>query len=252
MTALRDAISFLTIVPFPCPLVNSDPSVRMCRALLWFPVVGAFIGAVGTGMIFLASKWWPSSIAAFLGLAGMVILTGGLHLDGFADSMDGLAAWKNREATLQVMRDSRIGALGAAGLFLLLGLKWALIESIPIRHLAGTLILVCASSRWAMVLSAQLFPYVPGKTGLGRLVTDRRSHPVVWMTSLLAIGIVFLGRGPLLGLLAIAFTGVVIWMLNRLFVRRLGGITGDTLGAVNEVVEVGLLLLLASWPWSLQ
>ncbi len=214
--------------------------------MAWFPLGGALVGAVGAGVVLLSVKEWPSSVAAMLGLMAMAVLTGGLHLDGFSDTVDGLAAWKNPESTLQIMKDSRIGALGAVALFFLLGLKWLSIRSIPTNDLWRVLLLVGALSRWAMVLSAQWFPYVPGKAGIGRLATEVRSMKTVGVASLFTLGLGLWAVGPAMGIFTMAVTGIILGLLNQLFLWRLGGITGDTLGAVNEAVEVILLLCLVT------
>lgn len=242
--SLQDAVSFLTIVPFPCPLVSFQPAERISRALAWFPFVGALIGAVGAGVVFLSAGHWPYPIATLLGLAAMVVLTGGLHLDGFADTVDGLASWKDREAALQVMADSRVGALGAAAVVLLLGLKWSLLQAMPTDALGRNLVLIHCVSRWAIVVSAQTFPYVPNKPGLGRLATDRKSPAAVAAASCIAVGVALLCGGPWRGIGAMVLAGLLLVGFNRVFLARLGGITGDTLGAVNEGVEVGLALFL--------
>jgi adenosylcobinamide-GDP ribazoletransferase len=183
-------------------------------------------------------------VAAILGVIVLVGLTGGLHLDGFTDTVDGLAAWKGPEETLRIMRDSRIGVLGAAALFLILGLKWACLYTLPRDRLLTGLVSCCALSRWGMVLSGRIFRYGPGKTGLGRLVTEVQVPTAFWGATLLTIGVALACLGPLRGTSSLGLAAGMMWGLNRLFVGRLGGITGDTLGAVNEILEVSLLLFL--------
>ena len=244
--ALQDAVSFLTILPVSGPMIRSSPPKRMCRALAWFPLVGAFIGSAGAGFTLLCLTRWQPPVAAALGLTAMILLTGGLHLDGFADTLDGLGAWKGREETLSIMRDSRIGVMAAAGLFLLLSLKWALIQSIPTDRLLPGLMAACSLSRLSMALSAQIFPYVPGKTGLGRLATEERSAWAIAFAGILGVAIGILCLGFSKGTVSVAAAAGVTGMLNRLFLARMGGITGDTLGAVNEMVEVSLLLVVAT------
>ena len=246
VAALQNAISFLTVLPSPCPLSGTRPADSMSRALAWFPLAGALVGVVGAGAVWLVSLRWSGAVATLMGLAAMTVLTGGLHLDGFSDTLDGLAARKGREETLRIMRDSRIGVMGAAGIFFLLGLKWFLLQDLFSRGILSILVAACALSRLSMVLSAQAFPYVPGRSGLGRLVTDTRSPRSVWSALLLGIGIACFSLGPLEGLLCLAASVAVTWGFNLFCLSRLGGITGDTLGAVNEMVEVGLLLLLGA------
>ncbi|MBI3322320.1 MAG: adenosylcobinamide-GDP ribazoletransferase [Candidatus Omnitrophica bacterium] len=243
--SLQDAVAFLTVVPFSCPLASGRPAELLGRAMAWFPLVGGLVGAAGAAVILWASGLWPQQVAALLGLGLMALLTGGIHLDGFADTADGFAAWKGREETLRIMQDSRVGSAGASALFLLLGLKWALLSVIPLHAILAAGITAGVLSRLALVLSAQAFPYVPGKSGLGRLVTDRRSPVSVAAAFITALLAALTAQGFLPGLFVLSAAVALAWGFNTLVVRRLGGITGDTLGAVGEIVEVGVLLLLA-------
>ncbi len=243
--ALQDAVAFLTVLPLSCRLVSARPAEQMSRAMAWFPLVGALVGAAGAGAILWASNLWPQQAAALLGLGLMVLMTGGIHLDGFVDTVDGLAAWKGRDETLRIMQDSRIGTAGAAGVFLILGLKWTLLSAIPLHAILGAGATAGALSRLALVLSAQAFPYVQGKSGLGRLVTDRRSPGSVAAAFVIALLITLTCQGLFPGIFALSAAVALAWVANTLIVRRLGGITGDTLGAVGELVETGVLLLLA-------
>ena len=244
--SFRDAVSFLTVIPLPCPLAGRDAAQRMGRALTWFPLVGGFVGALGGGIVSWASSCLPLSVSALLGLLGMAVITGGLHLDGFTDAVDGLSVPESREEKLRVMGDSRIGAIGAVGLFIILGLKWALIQEIPADRLVPVLAAACCLGRWAMVVSAHFFPYVPGKSGLGRLVTDSDSTQSLLFASLLSLGLVLACVShPVKALLLMGVSFGFTFLVDRFFMASLGGITGDTLGAVNEMVEVCLLLFLA-------
>ena len=242
---LQSALSFLTILPFPCPLVSERPAEALSRAMAWFPVAGALVGAAGGGVALWLSEWWAQPVAAMAGLALMELLTGGLHLDGFADTADGFGAWKGREETLRIMRDSRVGALGAGAIFFLLGFKWACLSDIPLHALLGAAVSACALSRMTLVLSAQAFPYAPGQGGLGRLVTDRRSPASVAAALALGLGFSVVCLGLLPGIFVASAAIAVAWCVNTLVVRRLGGITGDTLGAVSELVEAAVLFLAA-------
>ena len=244
--AFRDALSFLTILPVSSKKEREEsPALRMSRALAWFPLVGALVGLIGGAVVYLTVSWLPVSVASLLGLFSMVILTGGLHLDGLADTVDGFGARGGREETLKVMRDSRIGTFGALGLFLVLGLKWALIQAIPTHQLIQTLAVTGSLGRWGLVLSGRFFPYAPGKEGLGRLVTDQPSSQSAFLATLLTLGLVLAGTSNWASLLLMGLAGGAVWVLNSIFKIRLGGITGDTLGALNEAVEVIALLFLA-------
>lgn len=246
LVSFSDAVSFLTIVPLPCPLAAGDASSRVGRALGWFPAVGALVGLAAGAAVCLGRFWWTPEVAAFLGLATAAFLTGGLHLDGFADTVDGLASWKKKEEALSIMRDARIGALGALGLFLILGLQWTFLVAIPSEKLLLGLMAAFALSRWGMVLSCHLFPVAKGSSRLGGLATREKSRPALWGASFLAAGISFASSSWSQSLFLLALTAALIWFLGQFFVSRFGGVTGDTLGASGEVTTLFLLALLAS------
>jgi len=245
LLSLKDAVSFLTVLPVPWAGISTDLKERVARAQVWFPLIGAAVAGLGALVAHQAAFWWPYPVATLLSLAAMVGITGALHLDGFTDTLDGLCSRKVPKEALRVMRDARIGAMGAAGLFFLLGIKWALLAGIPAERLFQVLIPTGCLSRWGIVLSGQLFPYIPGEIGLGRLVTDQRS----WKVTALSLVVTWLLVATCVGfsraLLWMAGTSAFVWVVNRFFCTRLGGITGDTLGAVNELTEVGALLFLS-------
>ena len=241
LSGFQDALSFLTVLPTSRAGQNLQASERMKQAMVWFPLVGALLGAVTAGAIWTGSRWWPLDLSSLLGVAIAAVVTGGLHLDGFCDTVDGLGAWKGPEETLAIMRDSRIGALAAVGLFLLLAAKWILFQRSALDGMARILVATGGLSRWSLVCSSQLFRYVPGHSGLGRLATEARSTRLLTITTLVSWLLAAVCLGPARGTLSIAVSAAVTWGFNRLIQARLGGITGDTLGAVAEVVEVILL-----------
>jgi len=244
ISAVRDAFSFLTILPLPCPLQSDRAAERMGRAMAWFPLAGAVVGVLAGGVAWLVWRQWSQAVGAWAGIGALAVLTGGLHLDGFADTLDGFGAWKGKEETLEVMRDSRIGTMGAVGLILLLGLKWSLLREVSPEFWVRTLVTVCCLSRFSMVLSAHLFPYVPGKSGLGRLVTDRKEPAAVVVALATGFAVAAFTFGPKQAVVLTATTIAVAWLADLCICRKLGGITGDTLGAVNEITELALLLVL--------
>ena len=244
ISGILDAVAFLTILPFPCPLTGERSERQMPRALAWFPLAGALVGALAGGAAWLVWREWSQAVGAWAGIAGLAIVTGGLHLDGFADTLDGFGAWKGKDETLQIMRDSRIGTMGAVGLILLIGLKWSLLREISPEAWVRSLVAVCALSRLAIVLSARFFPYAPGKNGLGRLVTDRREPAAAIIALMTGFGVAAFAFGPKRAVVLTAVAAATAFLVSFFVRRKLGGITGDTLGATNEVTELALLLAL--------
>lgn len=246
LPAFQDAISFLTILPLgPVRWEPEEDRRRLGLATAWFPLVGAGIGAAGAWVAGWADSFWPPAVATLLGWMSAAILTGGLHWDGFCDSVDGLAARASPEMTLQVMRDSRVGALGALAGVGMVALQWSLLQAIPFHRILPAWAAAGAVSRWAMVGSAYFFPYAAGQQGLGRLVTDRKNRSSAVAAAGLGIGFALCGLGVERAGIALAAAAVSAWLMNRLFLSRVGGITGDTLGAVCVVTETIVLSVAA-------
>ncbi len=245
ITSLRDAFSFLTVLPFSCPLVSDRPADRMSRALAWFPLTGAFIGAVAGSAAWLVWHEWSQAVGAWVAVGVLAVLTGTLHLDGFADTMDGFGARKDRERTLEIMKDSHIGTMGSVALILLLGLQWSLIREFTPGSWIRVLVTAGALSRLAMVISAHSFSYVPGKTGIGRVVTDRKEPLSLAIAGVTGLAAAVWAFGFPQGVLVTLIAAGSAWLLNLWIVSRLGGVTGDTIGAVNELVGLMVLLTLS-------
>ena len=242
MRSLLSTIQFLTRLPVPGagPAAANRP-----HALLWYPWVGGIIGALATALA------WPLALTDPL-LAGsawvvaMLWLSGGLHLDGLADTAD---AWVgglgDPDRTLTIMKDPRCGPAGVTAIVGLLLLKLA--ACVVLVRTQQWLLLI-----WAPALSRSAAPLLFATTayvrqgGLGSsLVTTRRSPALA--LSLCGVFLVSALLGPH-GLLMLLLSGTVCLFLRRQFVHRIGGITGDTVGAAIELVETTALFLAAALP----
>jgi cobalamin 5'-phosphate synthase/cobalamin synthase len=233
------ALTFLTKLPWPWR--GPADETALARSMFWFPWVGALLGlgfwAAWAGLM----KILPAPAAAGLLLTLTVWLTGGLHLDGLADTADGLGGGRTREETLAIMKDSRVGAFGVISLILGLVLKFSLFLSLATQiRGTGVLLLFPIISRWSMVLLAYLSPYARAEGGLGQAMTLGVSPRVLMGASLSAGGLALLILGAP-GLVLFIAAGALVWLGRLYFQRRLGGITGDILGATNEVVEIMVL-----------
>ncbi len=227
---IRSAFSFLTILPLGAP-AGRKPG----WSVAWFPLVGLFIGAALVAIAHFSS--FDRDLSAFLILLAWVIITGGLHLDGFGDCCDGLLASVAPEERRRIMRDPRAGIWAVVGLSLLLLGKWLAIRAVPIEML----ILSPVLGRWAMVWAAYYFPYVGGE-GLGARF---RQGLGTWQV-LIACGTVTL----LVTTVEIVALWLCVYCFTMLFghwaARRLGGgISGDIYGAICELSELLCLLALA-------
>jgi adenosylcobinamide-GDP ribazoletransferase len=235
---MRRAVSFLT--PFGGP---ADPAPS---ALAWFPAVGALIGLAVGGIWWAARHGWAPPAAAAIAVIADAALTGMLHLDGLADAADGLLPPLSRARRLEVMADPRIGAFGAAGLAIVLLARFGAFASMVPSPLAVAGL--WSGSRTAMAVTARVVPYAR-PAGLASAFLPggaaRRTGPaVLGLTGgLLALALAFAGRGAL-GLAAVGAETVAAAAVVFLAWRRLGGFTGDVLGAAAVAGEtVGLLTL---------
>lgn len=240
MRRILVALGFLTIIPVKVDRLTAD---EPGRSMVYFPLIGLFIGAI---LIFIArgtSLFFPSLLNNLLILTLLVILTGALHLDGLADTLDGFYAGRTKEEILEIMRDSRTGVMGATGVVLVLLAKWASLYEMPLAIKDRALLLAPMLARWSMVLAAFTAPYAREGEGLGRPFAGKINLPVFWASSLftLAASVVL---GGMKGIFLLLLAGLVVIGLVEIMKRRIGGITGDTLGAVCELVEVVVLVTL--------
>jgi adenosylcobinamide-GDP ribazoletransferase len=235
------AISFLTILPVGHPSLSEEK--ELARAMAFFPLIGLMIGLILALGYYLLSFFLPRALVLWLTIGLLALLTRGLHLDGFADTMDGLGCGGPREKVLEVMRDSRIGAFGVMGLILLIGAKYLALDQIPNPSTPFTLILMAVMGRNAMVLVCFRSPYARSEGGLAKPFVENLRTREVLISSALTFGIAFL----LIGVKGIAISlGVGVFSLGYryFFIKKLSGVTGDVLGAANELAELLCLLLL--------
>ena len=232
------ALTFLTKIPWFRPVVAGPED--LARFLFWFPWVGAILGLIFLGAWSILLKVLPHPAAAALLLCLTVWITGGLHLDGLADTVDGLGGGRDPEARRHIMKDSRVGAFGVLALVLALLLKFAFFQAAADQGWRGQIILYPVLSRWGMVYLAYLSNYARPEGGLGQAMTTGVSPRVAAGASSSAVILALLLCG-FKGLVLWAGAAVLVWLGSRYFRRALGGVTGDVLGAANEILEVAVL-----------
>jgi adenosylcobinamide-GDP ribazoletransferase len=241
MRGLITALRTLTILPVP----GADaPSLG--AALPYFALVGALLGAALAGAAWLLelAVRWPAGEALLVVLGG-AILTRGLHLDGLADWADGFGGGTTREQTLAIMKDPRKGAFGVAALILLLLAKWVALERLAALNMLSWLLAVLVVSRTAMVWLAARFPYARAEGGTAApFVRDARGHHL-WICVFCAAVLLVAVFGPA-GLLPLVAGVLGAQLFGRWCLLRVGGVTGDLLGACGELTEVFLLLAAAA------
>jgi len=238
------ALQFLTILPVRIKTVIKKEDFG--ASLLYFPLVGFLIGLLLSLSVFLFS-FLPGLIKGAIILIISAIITGGIHLDGFADTCDGFYGNKPKEKILEVMRDSRIGVMGAISIFSLLLLKFGIIASLPDTVLWKALIEMTVFARWSQALACSISGYARSEGKAGYFIGYARKKDV-FIGSIFTLG-VFLLLMQLKGLI-LFFLSLLSALLFLSYIRKkIGGMTGDTIGAVNEFSEA-IILLLCVLVWS--
>ncbi len=240
LTTLLVALQFLTISP--AIIKRAFTPRELGRATGFFPLIGLLIGILLLAANLLLAHLFAAGIRAALVLALWILLSGGLHLDGFLDACDGLLGGFTAESRMEIMRDERVGAFALAGGVLLLLVKYAALVALPV--LSPALWLAPVLGRWGMSAAIYLFPYARPE-GLGKAMKDHTSHWEILLASLIALTSGVLS-GNLRGLWACLLAGGIVWAGGRFTLQRIPGLTGDIYGALNELVEVGVLLVFAA------
>ncbi|MEW6359039.1 MAG: adenosylcobinamide-GDP ribazoletransferase [Planctomycetota bacterium] len=242
MKALISAIKFLTIIPIDTR--NRIEPGRMEGMLLCFPLVGLLLGGLCVAVLWLAGDVFPPAIAAALTVLALLVATGALHLDGLADTTDGLFGGATRERKLEIMRDPRVGTFGISAIVFLTGLKVLALASIAARGMGAALCIALMTplvGRWCILLAAGMSSYARDEEGTGRAAVEaaRTWHFAAWAPVVALLGYVCLGLG---GLLMLVLVLAVVVLVIIYIQSRINGMTGDTLGAVCEVSEMVFLL----------
>ncbi len=245
-TAVRPflfAWHFLTAIPLS-RRHHEPTAIELASSMAWYSTIGLLIGgALVLADLVLAKLFAPEVVNALL-IVMLVMLTRGLHQDGLADTLDGLAGGRTPAERLPIMRDPRIGAVGATGLFVSLLLRYAALVALPSVLRVPALLCMPALGRWAMVTVAWLSPYARSEGGLAAPFLVHLSLPHVLASTVVLLSALIIGFGVsgaagtmLLGssVVIAAWVGCRTWF---------GGVTGDTLGATNELAEIVFLLLL--------
>jgi adenosylcobinamide-GDP ribazoletransferase len=238
------AMQFLTIIPLPFDTRCQKEDLGRATAL--FPLAGLTIGALLAGLNLLIAPWLPRSLTDALLIAALTGITGALHLDGLADVCDGLAARGSRERFLAVMKDSHVGAVGAAGIALGLLLKWQALLAVPEGTKCQALLLFPLLARFCQVQT--LVRARAARTdGLGSAFAGSADMGRLAMAAAITLAAAWLLQGPT-GLVALAGAALLTHLLRAWSHRRLGGITGDVIGCISELCEIATLILIAALP----
>jgi adenosylcobinamide-GDP ribazoletransferase len=240
MRSLLVAVQFLTRLPVP---VGNVTEKEIGRSALYFPLVGLLVGGILLGAYLLTSLAFPLLLARVLTLIVLILVSGAFHLDGLADTIDGLYGGRDREDALRIMKDPHIGAMGVIAIGSVLLLKAAALASLPEAFFRGALVAMPVVGHCAMV-AVLAWPYARS-SGLGKVFADHRLtrdgvFAAVIATSVSFGTLKFAGAGALFGaLLSGAVLLGFVW-------KKIRGVTGDVCGAINEFAETGFLITLSA------
>ncbi|BCX05081.1 MAG: adenosylcobinamide-GDP ribazoletransferase [Candidatus Roseilinea sp.] len=260
LTAFFEAVRFLTLIPLPFmpPMTRENYEETIARAMAWFPAVGALIGLIACGAGGLAGALWGDFARAVIVVVALAVVTAGLHLDGLSDTFDAVMSWRPRERKLEIMKDSRIGAMGALALIAVIALKVAFVAAAGEGWLRAVLI-ATTLGRWADLYGIFFFP-AAREGGLGRNFHDfiRRSDFIFATLQMLVIVAVICAFGLasdawpaawLRGGMTIGLTLIAAHVIFTRWTKSLGGLTGDTYGAMCEIGEVVALAVMSARPF---
>ena len=231
------AIQFITIIP-----VGRADTFEPPKMIPYFPIVGLSLGMLTALFDQLATALWGRPVASLLDVFFLAVLTGAFHIDGLGDSADGLLGQRSKEKALTIMKDSRLGTMGLVAIVFSLALKWAGIVGLDANR-ALLLIIVPAYARASMLFGMRFLEYGRPNGGTGvDFFKSKLAWTAFWGLTAPVVLSVFLGRTAFwINLSFIALTAILIWYYKR----RVGCITGDMLGAMVEILEPGLFLLIS-------
>jgi adenosylcobinamide-GDP ribazoletransferase len=235
------ALQFLTIIPLK---IKSVEDKEIADSLIYFPIAGLFIGLILIGinglLVFLN---FPKLTIDTILVVSLTAITGAMHLDGLSDTADALLSAKSKDEMLKVMRDPHIGVMGTISIISILFLKITFLFSINPSLIPTALILICVLSRWSLVFSLFLFPYAR-QEGKAKVFTEGITPKIFILATLIAL-LCALIVTQLKGLLILGIITLVAYLIGKFISKKIGGITGDILGAINELVEVTTLFSIA-------
>jgi len=242
-------LQFITRIPVPQNWTSDFDFDQTYRGVVTFPVVGVILGTIASAITLslFSVLHWGSALSAATYVFLMAVLSGGFHLDGLADTCDGIFSARTPDRMLEIMKDSRLGTHGALALFFVLILKilavTQILETAPNTALLILILSPCASRSWMSLLMYK--QKYARESGLGHIYINRLSSQQFYLTLLLGAAICSWLLG-VQSLIAFGLTGLFAWIYRRYINNTIGGQTGDTLGAGNELFELFFLMAITS------
>ena len=238
VTALR------TLTVFPVPGRDTE---TFSHSLFWFPVVGLLLGLIQSGLGYFGTRFTWNELSAALVVLGGIAMTRGMHADGLADLADGFWGGRTRESALRIMKDPNVGSFGAIALSGMMLLKWIAILKLvgfgSFEFIAAGVLL----ARWVQVLLASALPYARREGGTAQSFVIGAGGLHIMVTSLMMLVFLFLLlHGDHYALVAVVSASLAAALFTRvLSYRKIGGVTGDVLGAGSELTELFVWIVAA-------
>ena len=236
------AWQFLTAIPLSRSTHDAKPE-ELAASMSWYPMVGFLLGVLLAAADMVLAQVFSSQVTNIVLILLLVAITRGLHQDGLADMVDGLAGGRIAQARLAIMRDGRIGAIGATGLFLALGLRYAGLNALPAGEHIALLISMPVVGRWAMVMGAFHVTYARSEGGLAQPFLAHLSWRHLCLATITAGLVLTLLLGPWMALCSLLISTALVRLSTAWFHKMFGGVTGDLLGATNEVAEILFIVI---------
>jgi len=238
------------------PLRRAPTPEEVGGSLGYFTLVGLLIGVVLAALALGLNQVLPATVVNALVLTMLAAITGALHLDGFADTCDGLGGHRSVEERWKVMRDSRVGAFGVIGIVLLLVTKYVALNSIPQSLMTAALLVMPVAGRWAMAYAVVAFPYAR-PSGMGQAFKQHSGRWSLVTATIVALAattgaawLADIGSFYLVGPILLAAVWLITIAGAAFLNRRFRGLTGDSYGFLNETAELGVLLLISLAFWN--
>ena len=238
MKALISALQFITILP-----VGKSKAFEPSEMVPYFPVVGLLIGFIVAGLDRLFLTFWSTPTASLLDVLVLIALTGAFHLDGLGDTADGLYGHRSKEDALRIMKDSRIGAMGLVAIISCLALKWGGLAGLEGSYRSLLIVIIPSYARTGILFGMRILAYGRPEGGTGQPFFKKK-YPIgsFWgVLPALFLSLLLGWRCVLINLAFLALTFGIIFYYKR----KINCITGDMLGAMVEMIEAGLFLLLS-------
>jgi len=244
MRSLILMIQFFTRIPIKIDINAKEEDFS--KGIIFMPLVGLTVGLFNYGIYTLANYLLGGTLALVFWLTANIFITGGMHLDGLGDTCDGIFSARDRERMLEIMKDSRIGTNGVIAIVLDFIFRLGLLSSMPYRTTGLAIILAPVAGKMLVLLLMGISKYARANGGMGGLFYSHMSMKRLILG--IGSGIIMISAfGSIKGIVALAGTAVIIMAFRKMVVDKIGGMTGDTLGAASELAEISFMIFLYIW-----